>query len=698
MMSLMTNFREDEVCMNKGNMNEFSNPYIAQKSRINNQGNQQVLENTDFVQENKSQPDTNGQSNVNNKQSESSQNYYGDSFQQNVNSDSSQNVNNGCLPNDNPNVNYGYSPNGAPNANYGYSPNGAPNANYGYSPNGAPNANYGYSPNGAPNANYGYSPNGAPNANYGYSPNYKNPQTPPYNGMPNNGFTSVVKKVFDKVDRLFAVFAVILGFLSIQLIVSVWFEFGIGASIFFLASLAVSYIYVRKKGIKVDLLHNIMFGVLALFSLSFTFYSNRLVLAMDFMFLILGLFYWIYSTGGKERRRHGSRFNELFLSLFYNPFVNYGSMFSALFKREKGQKNGNAKWIISGLCIAVPLVAIVSSLLLMGDEMFRAMFSFVFDNFISKLLKYIWFAIVGLPVAMAIFSSWYTKYGSEKELRNNYNTYHSMSMSEGCHIAPPVLMYSIAIPLCVVYFLYLLSQLAYFVSFIAENLLPKNYTIVDYARNGFFELCVVTAINIVIISLLLLLTKRVNGVMPTGLRVISIMMSAFTMVFIFTALAKMFMYINKYGYTSLRINTSVFMAFLLVVFILIIVKQIFKKVNFFAFLVAFSMIFLAGYNLIDVDALIARENIKLYQQGQIEWMGNELVISLDDSAFEYIAPFAKDKNNGLSEIEQKRLDYYLQWVYNDYSDEIATFNVNKYRVHKILEENGYGEYTSFYEY
>ena len=545
-----------------------------------------------------------------------------------------------------------------------------------------------------PPFNSGYNRQGYPP--YGYQQNSYN-----YSAQPQQqyGFVAKAKKIYDKTDKLFAVFAFVMGFLFVDLIAAVLFDFGIGASIFFIANMVVSYLYVwKKKNIKIDIVHNVTFVLLILFSLFFTFFSNGFVLAIDFAFLIPAQCFWIYTTNGENRVKHGGKLTQLFVSVFYYPFANYGSIFSALFNKKKGQKGGNGKWIILGLCIALPLVAIVSALLLVGDQMFKAMFSFIFDDFFLHLLKYVAYAILGIPVAMAIFSCLYTKYNEEKLRAKKQNSTNYSQIAESFHIVPAALMYSIVIPLCVVYFMYLISQLAYFVSFIADNLLPQTFTIVDYARNGFFELCVITTINIIIIMLLILLTKRKNGAMPMGLRVITVIMCAFTLVFVCTALFKMLMYINKYGFTALRINTSIFMLFLFVMIILIIVKQFFSKVNLFSFALAFSMLFLVGYNVLNVDSFIAQANISLYRQGKIEWMGNNLVRNLDPSAYKYIAPFAADKNNGLTESQQRMLNYNLYRAYKNYNDSFASFNLAKYQAHLSLEKYGFNNEECYKRY
>ena len=596
-----------------------------------------------------------------------------------------------------------------PQGNFGGNPqsnaNQQPQGNFGGNPqnnaNQQPQGNFSNNPQNRynrgqnfPPFNSGYSKQGYPP--YGYQQNSYN-----YSAQPQQqyGFVAKAKKIYDKTDKLFAVLAFVMGFLFVDLIVVVLFDLGIGASIFFIANMVVSYLYLwKKKNIKIDIVHNITFVLLILFSLFFTFFSNSFVLAIDFAFLIPAQCFWVYTTNGKNRVKHGGKLTQLFVSVFYYPFANYGSAFSALFNKKKGQKGGNGKWIILGLCIALPLVAIVSALLLMGDQMFKAMFSFIFDDFFQHLLKYVAYAILGIPVAMAIFSCLYTKYNEETPHTKAQNGIGYSQMAESFHIVPAALMYSIVIPLCAVYFMYLISQLAYFVSFIADNLLPQTFTIVDYARNGFFELCVITAINIIIILLLILLTKRKNGAMPMGLRIITVIMCAFTLVFVCTALFKMLMYINQYGFTALRINTSIFMLFLFVMIILVIVKQFFSKVNLFSFALAFSMLFLIGYNVLNIDSFIAQANISLYQQGKIEWMGNNLVRDLDPSAYKYIAPFAADEDNGLTNSQKRVLNYNLYKAYKSYNDSFASFNVAKYQAHKTLEKYGFNNESCYKRY
>lgn len=519
--------------------------------------------------------------------------------------------------------------------------------------------------------------------------NYPNPQNNIPGYMP---YITPIKKVFDRIDKIFALLAILLGYLFIQATFLSSWCLGIGTSIMFLVGHIAGYVYIKKRGFQLDKHHKIISAVLIFLSLSFTVYSNPMAVTANFLFLILGNAYWIYSAGIAPDKRKGY-IREICDSLFVSPFNNFGAVFSCLFGKNKAQKSGNGKWIILGLCIAIPIVAIVSSLL-MGDELFKAMFSVIFDEFLVKIVNHLWYAIIGLPIALIVFSVWYTKHFNTN-VNTNKNT---VANHKDYHIAPPALMYSIVIPVCVVYFLYLISQVFYFISFIADNLLPEGFTIVDYARSGFFELCVVAVINLIIIALLIILTKQKQGETEKGVKIITMIMCGFTIIMIFTALYKMFTYIGAHGYTAMRINTSAFMIFLLLVFALIIAKQVHNKVKLFPAVVALLMVFICGYTLADTDSFIASENIRRFKLGEIDWMGNSLVRRLDDSAYKHIVPFAADKNNGLSKDEQRELENIINYRYLFYEEYSMSFNINRFVVNNMINEYGFGESYDRYSY
>ena len=101
---------------------------------------------------------------------------------------------------------------------------------------------------------------------------------------------------------------------------------------------------------------------------------------------------------------------------------------------------------------------------------------------------------------------------------------------------------------------------------------PENLTYAQYARQGFFELCGVAALNVCLLLFM-------NGCSRTirrenhRLRILNIVFSLLTLLLLVTAMSRMGMYIYVYGFTVKRILTSIFMIWLFLVFSMVIVLQ-----------------------------------------------------------------------------------------------------------------------------
>lgn len=92
------------------------------------------------------------------------------------------------------------------------------------------------------------------------------------------------------------------------------------------------------------------------------------------------------------------------------------------------------------------------------------------------------------------------------------------------------------------------------------------------ARQGFFELCRVAAVNIIILLAANVLSRRQIGENRL-LRACNTAVSVLTLLLLATAASKMGLYILAYGLTVKRVLASVFLVWLAVVFIFIIVRQ-----------------------------------------------------------------------------------------------------------------------------
>ena len=243
------------------------------------------------------------------------------------------------------------------------------------------------------------------------------------------------------------------------------------------------------------------------------------------------------------------------------------------------------------------------------------------------------------------------------------------------------------LPLLAVYVIFFISQWKYYVSGFV-GVLPDSTSYAQYAREGFFQLCTVAVINLLVIfSIYLFMRRNGKGIV---MRILSLAFSAATLALISTAIAKMVLYINRYGLTPKRVYSSWFMLVLAVVFLLVCVKQFAPKfkivaTTFFVTVAMFALLGLSG-----ADSIIANYNVNAYLSGKLDSVDVYALEDLGDSAVPSLVRLAKhyDKENGTSIAEQIKLsnsydDDYNYYIYEDEElQKMETYD----QVVKVLKE------------
>ena len=125
-----------------------------------------------------------------------------------------------------------------------------------------------------------------------------------------------------------------------------------------------------------------------------------------------------------------------------------------------------------------------------------------------------------------------------------------------------------------VFVLFLISE----VSKIAGNFLslPIEYTYAEYAREGFFQLLFVTVINFSIITYCLYFAKDLTA--NKAVKILLTVLVSFSILLIFNSYYRMFLYINNFGFTILRLQVILFLLMELILFILIL-RKIFNRLK-----------------------------------------------------------------------------------------------------------------------
>lgn len=192
-----------------------------------------------------------------------------------------------------------------------------------------------------------------------------------------------------------------------------------------------------------------------------------------------------------------------------------------------------------------------------------------------------------------------------------------------------------------VYLLYLFAQFAYFTDAF-RGLLPRGFTVAEYARRGFFEMCAIVAINLILIVLALSLCRKHKQRVPAAVKGLSLFLCAFSLVLVATALSKMILYMGSFGLTRLRLTTSVFMAFLALMILSVALRLFVQKIPVAQLTVTLGAVILIGLSLSNADWLVARYNVDAWRAGKLDSLDMETICELGDGAVPILVELAND--------------------------------------------------------
>ncbi|TBL78680.1 DUF4153 domain-containing protein [Paenibacillus thalictri] len=263
-----------------------------------------------------------------------------------------------------------------------------------------------------------------------------------------------------------------------------------------------------------------------------------------------------------------------------------------------------------GLLIAVPLLGVVVALLASADKMFSRLLGELPDLFghldLGAPLRH---GMLILLIAVALFC--YVR-GLLVQGRSTAEVIAAPAeLNQGMRFDPVVTVTVLAALNCV-YVLFTLVQFSYLFGG-GGTLLPEDMTYAEYARRGFAELVVVTVINFTLLMAVLHGVNKTGAKLYAAVRLLLGVLVCCTGVMLFSAFYRLSMYEEAYGYTYTRLLVHAFMVFLLVLFVLALVKLARER---FSLAKPYMLAAIASYlllNYINVDAVIAKNNIARYE-------------------------------------------------------------------------------------
>lgn len=431
------------------------------------------------------------------------------------------------------------------------------------------------------------------------------PRTPCGQGLSQQPVWPKKEKIgFTGLDSVFALVFLGLGWMFWEMqAFRDWFQFdyvGTGTAIFCVLYTGAVLAYVYLAGTRPPKESWFWLAVVLCLGLAYALpYGGELLGALHYMMLLLAAQYWVLCVTGrllKQKKTSNWLVFDLLNAVVILPWGNFMRLPAALWagaKRAKphgpGRKSAAAETgkyikskrvfaVLGGVLAGLLCLCIVLPPLMQADAGFAALFD-GFTRWVSRFVENLFSSlnvgvflvkcVLTVPTALFLYG---TVYGSVRGRRTCiYQKREVCGIQRGLRVLPRATVGTALLVVCAVYVLFIAVQANYlFGAF--WGALPQGFSYAEYARQGFFELCRVAAINIGILLAANLFSK--NQLQENRLlRTCNIAVSVLTLLLLATAASKMALYIFAYGLTVKRVLVSVFLVWMAVVFACIIVRQ-----------------------------------------------------------------------------------------------------------------------------
>ena len=272
--------------------------------------------------------------------------------------------------------------------------------------------------------------------------------------------------------------------------------------------------------------------------------------------------WWVLSRSG--RLAEGKSGSLLPLDVLWGfvaiPFKHFFLRVRCLFygvtgigKRKK-LRGETALWVALAVVAAGLLFWFAAKLLLSADAGFARLLEDVtgwmrFEIDVEFVLR----SILALPVAAYVFGLVAGSLREDPEALQTRGSRLRYALSR-LHRVPDGLWIGLTAVFVVFYLVFFAVQARYLFGAFTRSL-PEGFIVSQYAREGFFELCKVMAVNF---ALLWLVTRSARSFAQESrpLRVLCLLLLAESLLFAVVAGSKLGLYISCFGFTPLRLESS----------------------------------------------------------------------------------------------------------------------------------------------
>ena len=341
------------------------------------------------------------------------------------------------------------------------------------------------------------------------------------------------------------------------------------------------------------------------------------------------------------------------------------------------EKEKKIKIIFKSIVITIPIVLVIIFLLSTADQVFANIFTGM-SNKISEL--FYGMDIYNLIVKfLLIVIAFFYFMGMFYYICIKYDVIENKSILQ-TKVNENFTIKMILVSLNVIYLIFCYIQI--------KSLFMRNTTLnyANYARQGFFQLMIVSIINLVTI---LIAKKRQNiDEIKTNkfINYMSLIMIVFTFIIVISAWVRMHFYESAYGYTLLRLLVYCVLITESIMFIPTIFYILDKKVNLIKSYFIIIVVIYICMNFANFDNIIAKRNIDRYiETGKIDLQYLKMQTGSDSiNQIIRIIELPTDKNNTKFEVSKYLKDTYERL--NEEKMDLRDFNISKIFAKNLIKE------------
>lgn len=352
-------------------------------------------------------------------------------------------------------------------------------------------------------------------------------------------------------------------------------------------------------------------------------------------------------------------------------------------QQETNQRTNLGRKVIKGILISVPIALVVLILLISADDAFARIFKGISRYLFGWLQDISFVSLIGRILVIGILFVYFVSI--------LYNLLHKDTSFSVLHeIKRPKIIkldsFSVNTLLTILNVIYLLFCIMQIWA-VSTNIYTEVTQYSRSARQGFFQLVIVSFINLVVILISTANRKEQTNLSVRYRKVMNLLLIGFNIVLLFLSFVRMNQYESKYGYTLLRLLvywTILTEAILMIPTVIYILK---KKIALFQsyFVIITTMYVLL--NFVNIDTMIAKRNVDRYSQtGKIDF--TYLSQELGAEAVPQIKRLYEELQNktGQTQLKEEVNRYLYRYLSNHKKDYQSwqSFNFPRYKAKRVL--------------